>query len=249
MPKTKAKAKKEPPTAATVSGSGSLDRTSSSTVNSTTKMSGNQGKSAVDEKVRTRVFAFILYADSAPADWRDILTQWHTEILVSPYHDQDVNPDGTPKKPHWHVMVMFPSVKTYVQAAEIRDSVNGVGWENVASSRGYARYLCHMDNPEKAQYDPEDVLELSGADYAETIRRVSDSIRIVATMQDFIADNNIMFYSDFADYCRENEPEWFEALVTRYTYTIYTYIKARCKKAELCDRMMVDPNTGEVKGG
>lgn len=231
-------AEEKPSMSANMNGSSVND--SSTVVNSTTKPLKNQ------EKTRTRVFAFVLYADSAPADWRDILTSYHVEVLVSPYHDKDVNPDGTPKKAHWHVLVMFSSVKTYEQAQEIRDAVNGVGWENIASTRGYARYLCHLDNPEKAQYSPEDVLELGGADYNETIRRVSDGIKVVREMMDFIAENNVMFYSDFVDYCKEQEPVWFEALITRYTYTITQYIKARWRKQEMCQRMLVDPKTGEI---
>lgn len=227
----------KPPTAATVRGVNGIDEKSSN-VNSTTKNGLNQGQKQIDTKIRTRVFAFILYADSAPPNWRDILTEWHTEVLVSPYHDKDVNPDGSPKKAHWHVMVMFSSVKTYAQAAEIRDSVNGVGWENVASSRGYARYLCHLDNPEKAQYSTDDVLELGGADYMETIRRAADSVRITSEMMDYIAENDIIYYSDFVDYCRANKPEWFDALITRYTYTISMYIKARWRKAEMSERLL-----------
>ena len=33
------------------------------------------------------------------------------------------------------------------------------------SPRGMARYLVHLDNPEKAQYSPEDVLAFNGADW------------------------------------------------------------------------------------
>ena len=169
------------------------------------------------------------------------------EVLISPLHDKDVNPDGSPKKAHWHVMVMFSSVKTKKQAAVIRDAVGGVGWENVASARGYARYLCHLDNPEKHRYDENDVVEMGGADYQETIRRVADGVRLLREMMDYIRENNVYFYSDFVDYCNAEKPEWFEAIVTRYTYTVYTYIKARGKKLDRMERWGVDPDTGEVR--
>lgn len=210
--------------------------------------SKNQGKSPDKSGERTRNFAFLVYPDSAPPEWRETLSEAHVECLISPLHDKDVNPDGSQKKPHWHVMVMYSSVKTKKQAAELRDAVGGVGWENVASARGYARYLCHLDNPEKAQYSPEDVVEMGGADYSDVTRRATDAVKAVREMMRYIRENDVQFYSDFVDYCADERPDWFESLVTRNTYAVYTYIKARSKKAEICERngMMVDPDTGEI---
>ena len=206
----------------------------------------NQEKTPDKSGERTRNFAFLVYPDSALADWRETLNEAHVECFISPLHDKDVNPDGSQKKPHWHVMVMYSSVKTKKQAAELRDAIGGVGWENVASARGYARYLCHLDNPEKAQYSPEDVVELGGADYADVIRRATDAVKAVSEMMCYIRENNVLFYSDFVDYCADERPDWFESLVTRNTYAVYTYIKARSKKAEICARSGIDPETGEV---
>ena len=176
---------------------------------------------------RTRNYAFIVYPDSAPADWRERLSDEHVECLISPLHDKDVNPDGTPKKPHYHVLVLYSSVKTEEQANELRDKVGGVGRENVASARGYARYLCHLDNPEKAQYNPEDVIELGGADYQEITRRSADGVKLVGEMIDCIEENDFIWYDEFMRYCRHEKPEWFDALVTRNTYAVYTYMKSR----------------------
>ena len=106
---------------------------------------------------RTRNFATIVYEESAPKNWKEILQDFFVPVFISPYHDKDVNPDGTPKKPHWHVLIMFESVKTREQATELFSRINGVGCEKVNSLRGYARYLCHLDNPEKFQYDLDDV--------------------------------------------------------------------------------------------
>ena len=222
----------------------------------------NEDISRVNGKERTRNFAFLVYPDSAPADWRDKLTEAHVEALISPLHDKDKNPDGTPKKPHWHVLVMYSSVKTWAQAQQLRDSVGGVGREEVASTRGYARYLCHLDNPEKAQYSPDDVVELGGADYMSITRRAADSTKAVRDMLGYIRENDVLFFCDFMDYCADERPDWFEVLLGGNIYPVYTYLKARSKKAELiareCERVsqgkqsssrfIVDESTGEVIG-
>lgn len=47
---------------------------------------------------RGRVWAFELYPDSAPENWREIISGWHVPVVVSPLHEFDLNPDGTTKK-------------------------------------------------------------------------------------------------------------------------------------------------------
>lgn len=57
---------------------------------------------------------------------------------------------------------MFDSVKTEKQAVEFFSTFGGVGCEVVNSSRAYARYLCHLDNPEKASYKIDQVRQFGG---------------------------------------------------------------------------------------
>lgn len=55
--------------------------------------------------IKGRDWAFIVYPESAPENWREILDETHIRWIESPLHDKDLNPDNTPKKPHWHVML------------------------------------------------------------------------------------------------------------------------------------------------
>ena len=70
---------------------------------------------------RTRTWTFILYPESVPDNWRETLNDLFIEWVESPLHDKDVNPDGEIKKPHWHILLIFPSVKTYEQVSKITD--------------------------------------------------------------------------------------------------------------------------------
>ena len=76
---------------------------------------------------RTRNFATIVYPESAPENWLDIIADLKIEVFISPLHDKDLNPTGEQKKPHYHVIIMFPSVKTEEQAKEVFDTFCGVG--------------------------------------------------------------------------------------------------------------------------
>lgn len=175
---------------------------------------------------RTRNFVTIVYPESAVDGWLDILSEYHVPAFVSPLHQFDVNPDGSLKKPHYHVMVMYDNVKTSSQAREFFQSIGGVGCEVVNSIRGMARYLCHMDNPEKYQYNPVDVRSFSGADYSGVIELETDRVKLIADMQEFCKSNGIVSLSELHDYSRVNNYDWFRALATHCNNVMAAYLKS-----------------------
>lgn len=176
---------------------------------------------------RTRNYATVVYPDSAPPEWQDMLAQQFIPAFISPLHDKDTNPTGEEKKAHYHVVIMYEGPKTKEQAQEVFKLINGVGCEKVNSLRGYARYLCHMDNPEKYQYPQEDVRCLCGADYSSTIGLPTDKYKAISEMIDFCEDNNIVSYSDLLMYCRSEHFDWFRVLCDNGTVVVREYLKSR----------------------
>lgn len=176
---------------------------------------------------RTRNFATVVYPESAPKSWQTTLAEMCIPCFISPLHDKDINPDGETKKPHYHVMLMFDSVKTIEQATEVFDKIGGVGHEYIQSTRGYARYLCHLDNPEKAQYSADDVITYGGADYITTIGLVTDKYKAIGEMIDFCEENDISCYADLLVWCRTNRFDWFRVLCDNGTFVVKEYLKSR----------------------
>ena len=199
---------------------------------------------------RTRNYATVVYPESAPDNWQQTLAEQFIPAFISPLHDQDVNPgeDGEKKKAHYHVILMFDGVKTKEQAKEIFDLIGGVGCEAVKSIRGYARYLCHLDNPEKAQYDPEKVRCLCGADYVSVCSLVIDKYKAIEEMMDYIDQAGITSYQHLMQYCRKERRDWFRVLCDSGTYVIMEYLKsARWTDTQYpADVQRVDPETGEI---
>lgn len=175
---------------------------------------------------RGRTFATIVYPDSAPEHWQDILSEHHIPAFISPLHDKDTNPTGEPKKPHYHVMIMYEGKKSLKQVQEVFDTINGVGCELVHDRRGMARYLTHMDNPDKHRYEINDVVALSGADYNYTIGVVVDKYRVIGEMLEFIEKNHVISYWCLLSYARQNNQEWFRALCDNCSYVIQEAIKS-----------------------
>ena len=175
---------------------------------------------------RYRNFATIVYPESAPAGWQEVLSSYHVPAFISPLHDKDILPDGTKKKPHYHVMLMYEGVKSYDQVMEVTKSLGGVGIETIGSISGYARYLCHTDDADKVKYSPDDVKCIAGANYYDITSLPSDRYKALNDMCQYCKDNNIVSLADFADYCRESRSDWFRLLTDNSTYFIDKYLKS-----------------------
>lgn len=176
---------------------------------------------------RTRNFATLVYPDSAPANWQDIIASLHIPVLISPLHDKDTNPDGTRKKPHYHILFMFDTVKDWeTQIKPLFATFGGVGREQVNSARGYARYLCHLDNPEKATYNPDDIVAFGGADYFAVTHLPTDDIMLLKDIFAFIRANNIYSLAELLDICAVNNPDWFVTISMSKAYIVDKYIKS-----------------------
>lgn len=176
---------------------------------------------------RTRNYATVVYPESAPENWQQIISESKIPMFVSPIHDQDLNPTGEKKKPHYHVIIMFESVKTKEQAEELIKSFGGVGCEVVNSLRGYARYMTHMDNPEKHQYNMDDVKSYGGADYIHAIGTAADKAKACREMITWIEENDIVSYRDLMEYASVNRSDWFDALINNSSMAMIEYIKSR----------------------
>lgn len=176
---------------------------------------------------RTRNFATVVYPDSAPADWKEKLDQLHVAAFISPLHDKDINPNGEPKKAHYHVLVMFEGPKDYdTQVKPIFDEIGAVGREMVNSARGYARYLCHLDNPEKAPYSPSEVVCMGGADYYGVVTLPTDDLKIITEIKKFCRENEIYSLAEIIDIAESLHPEWYSTIVMSRCYVIDKYIKS-----------------------
>lgn len=177
---------------------------------------------------RSRNWATVIYPESAPSNWQQVLDDTHVYAMVSPLHDQDKNPGGEPKKPHWHVLVQFDVVKTQEQATDFFAQIGGVGAaERISNVRGYARYLCHLDNPEKAQYSPSDVLQLGGADYIGAIGLPTDRYAAIADMIDFCDRNDVISYAELLRYARSHNETWYRCLCDNGTMVIKEFLRSR----------------------
>lgn len=191
---------------------------------------------AVTEKkkrdTRARVWALIVYPESAPKTWRDILDADHLAWVESPLHDQDLNPDGEKKKPHWHIMLFFEGKKSYEQVKEIADKLSAPIPKRVKNAKGMARYFVHLDNPEKHQYEKDDIKCHGGADVEQYFElSMSSRTSVLRDLMEFISDSEIDNFDDLIMYCiKQKEYDWFEIAVNHNTLAINKQLDAIYQK-------------------
>ena len=73
------------------------------------------------KNIKKSHWAIIIYPESAPPNWREILQDTGLEVAISPIHDQDINPDNTKKKPHYHVILNYSNNTTFLKAELLLD--------------------------------------------------------------------------------------------------------------------------------
>ena len=175
---------------------------------------------------RKRNWVFVVYPDSAPENWREILREMLVPGFISPLHDSDVNADGEPKKPHWHVLLTFKGNKSYEQIKEITDRLNAPAPQVCKDIRAYARYLCHLDNPEKAQYEVASVECLGGADYLDKVKCAADTDTALSEMMDWCIEQGCFSFFRLSNYARRSRPDWFRVISSSRTVFLTAWLKS-----------------------
>ena len=194
---------------------------------STDKSMTNGSEQKRDE--RTRNWTVVVYPESAPENWRDLLDELHMPWIESPLHNMDSDANGELKKEHWHVMLAFEGKKSFAQVKEITDMLNAPIPQKTASARALVRYMAHLDNPDKVQYSSADIIGHGGADVADYLRPTSSARYVlIREMVAYIQQENIGEFIDLATYAmNERFDDWWPLLCDNAAYIVGQVIKSQ----------------------
>ncbi|MCH4302862.1 replication protein [Staphylococcus haemolyticus] len=161
--------------------------------------------------IKSRTWAMVVYPESAPENWEELLAETFMQFAVSPLHDKDTNPDGEIKKPHWHVILIWDGPVTQNTALKTAEKVNAPQPIKLESVRGAYRYFTHMDNPEKYQYDEKDIKLYNGFDISAYVSLTKEEkYEAIGKIMDIINDNRITEYIDLLNTLRANDYTLFK---------------------------------------
>ena len=188
---------------------------------------------------RARNWAFVIYPESLPKNWKEIITEIGIPMAVSPLHDKDMDPTGEIKKPHYHCIVTYEGPTSYeIVKRNITDKLNGTIPIKLESIKGMYRYHIHLDNPEKYQYNDKDRIFFNGFD-KNSINEITKTevLLLKKQIQNFIIDNNIIEYSDLCDILLKNECNEMYDVASSNTMFFNNYLcSKRNKQAKNVDK-------------
>lgn len=216
-------------------------------------------------KKKYRNWTFLVYPDSSRDDWKEVLQSFMLECAISPLHDKDMNEDGTPKKPHYHVLIMFNGPVTHDYVTNMisqlaRDGKHMPLIVECKSVKGLIKYMKHEHNPEKYQYQG-DIECLNGFDIADYNKvTVTDKKKATKEMIIFIKEYDVIEFEDIVNYALIKNELWFDVLTQSETLFFTRYLTSKRNKLSVDDvkkkgnRLKIDFNnwcvidtlTGEV---
>ena len=198
-------------------------------------------------------YALVVYPDDLPDraknTWMGSLSSLGYKMAVSPLHDKDTNPDGEIKKAHWHVLLQGDKVwinfKTLKELVLTEFDGRGVAVpQSVSNVVGFMRYLVHLDNPEKFQYDKNDIQLFNGATVESAFAlSKDDELAIRCDIIRYVQENDdVLEYHQVVDTAlqmsNDGDNAWIKALDNR-SRMVESYIRSKrhakfdAKKAEL----------------
>lgn len=182
-------------------------------------------------------YSCIVYPESEP-DYQKKLDSVHLMWVESPLHDRDVRDskydiegtlyDGDYKKPHVHIMVDFGKSKKSVKQAIDALSVIGINYVvPVEHPKPLIRYFAHLDNPEKAQYNFNDIKCHGGAcvdDYLSM--SASERQRTTKDIMQWLKINKVTEYSVLVDFVYDRDMWDWEQILQSSSYVFINYLKS-----------------------
>ena len=177
---------------------------------------------------RSNKWAFLIYQESAPENYLDILEGMHIPFVLSPWHDKDVNKEtGEFKKAHKHGVLFFESLKSYTQVSELlTEKLHTPSHvEVVMSPKGMYDYFIHAENPDKTLYNMDEIESGCGFEL-EQFLITNNSDQFLSTVIDIIEEHNFTEFNNLVRYARVENPSLLNLIIDK-TYFFAKYLDSR----------------------
>lgn len=184
------------------------------------------------KNIKGRTWAFIMYPDSMPENWPEVIRNTGLPMALSPLHDSDINPTGEVKKSHYHVICYYENPTTANNVYEnVCKPLNATVPQKLESMRGMYRYHIHLDNPEKFQYDDRDREFFNGFDVSlVSSLTATEEYKILRELLTFISDNCVFEYSDLLLLLTKNELFDFFEVACKKVAVVNSFISSKRNK-------------------
>lgn len=162
----------------------------------------------MEEIKRGRIWQIVFYPESCPENYEDIIYNWHIPACLSPLHDPRNNKKGigeTEGKLHYHLNIFFDGNKSYEQVLTLAEQLNTKRIIRVENGRAMTRYLIHLDDPDKEQFNLESIKAFAGVEYIDYLLTSSREIDIVKDLEDFIYSHHVTNFAVLIALLKQSE--------------------------------------------
>ena len=177
---------------------------------------------------RSNKWTFLIYQESAPENYLDVLEEMHIPFVLSPWHDKDINKEtGEFKKAHKHGVLFFESLKSYTQVSELlTEKLNTPSHvEVVMSPKGMYDYFIHAENPDKTLYNIDEIESGCGFEL-EQFLITNNNEQFLSTVIDIIEVHNFTEFNNLVRYARVENPSLLNLIIDK-TYFFAKYLDSR----------------------
>ena len=177
------------------------------------------------KNIRSNKWTFLLYQESAPENYLEILEEMHVPFVLSPWH---VNKEtGEFKKAPRHGALYFDSLKSYTQVSDLltKNLNTPAHVEPVMSPKGMYDYFTHAQNPEKTLYDINDIESGCGFELDKFLIS-NNNDEFLSMVIDVIEEYNFTEFNALVIYARKENKQLL-GLIMDKTYFFAKYLDSR----------------------
>lgn len=173
---------------------------------------------------RASKWTFLIYKDSTPSNYLEILNDIHIPYMLSPWHDKDIDlKTGKLKKAHRHGVLYFETLKSQSQVITLLQPLKGPEYiEIVHSTVGMYDYFTHAETPSKEPYNIDDIEYGCGFDLSAFLasQNKTEQINEILTIID---NKDISEFNDLVKTIREEDTNLLKLLASK-SYFFSKYI-------------------------
>lgn len=198
---------------------------------------------------RSRNWCAVVYPDSAPSDWKQLLDNLNIKWACSPLHDKDTDDDEQMKKAHWHIVLCYSGNKSFEQVCEDLSELNCPIPQICRDVRSSVRYFIHRDHPHKFQYNESEIEAFGGFDVADIFAlSTTEKHELFKQIFEFICEWDIKEYFELVNYSMTPEaPESWFSCITDNSMLFERYLKSNRHRKRVANDGLVDESQSTDK--
>lgn len=204
-----------------------------------------------DESTKRRLYTFVVWPESIDvALFFHLLHELHIPVAISPLHNRDLTDENELKKPHYHVIVEFrhpryldpvrATIGKLIQSCSKEPIIGGDGGDYkwyvlpVHDRNVMVRYLCHLDDEDKASYPVNEVITFGFFDVSPLFARsLADDMHSFAKLMYWCREHPNKTYDQLVDVVIDSQDMTLLRALRQNSWALKSYLESSGKRRQI----------------